>query len=372
MVELALGIVGIAGRGSSFTAAIEDHDRARLRAVCDVDSEALADAMRALEPDEAYEDYETMLAECDLDAVIVGTPMPFHAPMAIAALERDLHVLSEVPAGVGIGECRDLVAACERSAGTYAMAENYVYMRQNMVVGEMVRAGLFGEPYYAEGEYLHELKRLNEATPWRRTWQTGIDGITYPTHSLGPILQWWPDDRVARVTCAGSGHHHRDPRGDAYEHQDTTVMLAETKRNRLIKIRLDMLSERPHAMTNYQLQGTRGCYESARAPGETDRIWLEALEGEKGSDRDEWRELSNLEEDYLPEPWRTFGEEAAASGHGGGDYLLTREFLDALLSTESHRVGIHEAMDLTLPGLVSQESIDRDGAWLAVPDSREW
>jgi len=39
-----------------------------------------------------------------------------------------------------------------------------------------------------------------------------------------------------------------------------------------VKIRLDMLSNRPHHMTNYQLQGADGCYESARASGEANEI----------------------------------------------------------------------------------------------------
>ena len=36
------------------------------------------------------------------------------------------------------------------------------------------------------------------------------------------------------------------------------------------------------------------------------------------------------------------------------------------------RIGIHEAMDMTVPGLVSQQSITEDGRWITVPDSREW
>jgi len=35
-------------------------------------------------------------------------------------------------------------------------------------------------------------------------------------------------------------------------------------------------------------------------------------------------------------------------------------------------VGIHEAMDMTLPGLCSQDSIGRHGVWVNVPDSRTW
>ena len=35
-------------------------------------------------------------------------------------------------------------------------------------------------------------------------------------------------------------------------------------------------------------------------------------------------------------------------------------------------IGVHEAMDMTLPGLMSQQSIREGGRWLDVPDSREW
>ncbi len=77
-------------------------------------------------------------------------------------------------------------------------------------------------------------------------------------------------------------------------------MLAKTARGALIKIRVDMLSERPHAMTNYMLQGTKGSYESARCPGEPNRIWLADL----GHDKNAWVDLADLQADYLPEIWR--------------------------------------------------------------------
>src|SRR5437667_31499 len=83
--------------------------------------------------------------------------------------------------------------------------------KSNVLIRNLSAAGLFGQPYYAEGEYLHDCRALNEDTPWRRRWQTGIEGCTYGTHSLGPILQWMPGDRVAKVCVAGSGSHHQDP-----------------------------------------------------------------------------------------------------------------------------------------------------------------
>jgi len=365
---LNVGVVGAAGRGRSFRDVFTANKMTRIHAVCDINEERLDEAMHDLGADEKYTCYEEMLEKSDLDAVVIGTPMPLHVPQSIMALERDLHVLSEVPAGVSIEECKALVQACKQSNGVYMMAENYIYMKPNILVRELVRKGLFGEVYYGEGEYLHELKGLNEITKWRRKWQTGIDGITYPTHSLGPVLTWMPGDRVTEVCCAGSGHHYRDPRGDCYEQEDTCVMLARTRKGSLIRIRVDMLSNRPHAMTNYSLQGTRGCYESARSPGEASRIWL----ADMCEDPNEWMNLAELEDEYLPDMWKNPPEEARRAGHGGGDYFEILDFVNSIVNDEPVPIGIHEAMDMTLPGLVSQQSILENGRWLEVPDSREW
>jgi len=233
--KLKIGIVGACGRGSSFKLACDSHGGVAIHAVCDTNEEGLAGAAERLGAREKYTDYQTMLEKSDLDAVIIGTPMHFHVPQAIVALEHDLHVLSEVPAGVSIDECRDLVAACKASKGIYMMAENYTYMKQNQIVKELVRQGLFGDTYYAEGEYIHELKHMNEYdTPWRRKWQTGIEGCTYGTHSLGPILQWMPGDRVTRVCCEGTGVRHADHTGKPYV-QASSTMLCKTKKEALIK-----------------------------------------------------------------------------------------------------------------------------------------
>ena len=141
-----------------------------------------------------------------------------------------------------------------------------------------------------------------------------------------------------------------------------------TARGALIKIRVDMLSERPHAMTNYMLQGTQGCYESARSPQEQHRIWLSEL----CPDKNEWMDLSKLESTYLPKMWCNPPEAALRAGHGGGDYFEVLDFVQSVIEGTPCPIGIHEAMDMTLPGLISQSSVTAGGAWLDVPDSRVW
>ena len=48
------------------------------------------------------------------------------------------------------------------------------------------------------------------------------------------------------------------------------------------------------------------------------------------------------------------------------------DFIQSINGEIDCPIGIHEAMDMTLPGLISQQSIVQDGAWLDVPDSRSW
>ena len=186
-----------------------------------------------------------MLDKAGIDAVVVGTPMQLHAPQSIAALERGISVLCEVTAGVSIEECRRVVDARRRSKATYMMAENYIYIRPNLIVHEIIKAGLLGELYYGEGEYIHETRNLQVATPWRRRWHTGVNGNTYPTHPFGPLYQWFGEQRAVSVCCFGSGHHYEDAEGKSFEIEDSITTACRLAGGGLVNLRLDVVSNRP-------------------------------------------------------------------------------------------------------------------------------
>ncbi len=366
MDKIRVGVIGAAGRGSSFIPTLLAHPATELTALCDVCREEVERRAAQVGVGQVFADADAMLDSGAVDAIVVGTPMPWHAPQAIAALARDIHVLSEVPAGVSVEECRDLTRAVRRSRAVYMMAENYVYTKPNTLVKALVERGFFGELYYAEGAYIHELKQLNETTPWRRHWQTGVNGCTYGTHSLGPVLTWFAGQRVAAVCAVGTGHHYRDPRGDWYEMEDSVTMMCRLSGGGLAHIRVDMLSERPHHMAHYALQGTDGAYESADGFAADAKIWLR-----NRSEQPRWEPLAALAE-FLPDPWRHPPAAALAAGHGGGDYWEVQDFVAAIRGEREPAIGIDLAMAMTLPGLVSQQSIAQGAAWVAVPDSRNW
>ena len=99
---------------------------------------------------------------------------------------------------------RELVIVGTASRATYMLGENYIVTKPVQTVMEMVWQGVFGEVYYAEGEYPHELEGLGERAVWHRHWQNGVDGVTHGMHGLRPILQWLAGLRVERVCCTGS------------------------------------------------------------------------------------------------------------------------------------------------------------------------
>ena len=212
-----VGIVGAVTRGSGFARSLGHTGFFRGHALCDTNEEGLRRIQAETGAFEVYTDYREMLEQADIQAVLIGTPMPFHAPMAIAALEKNLHVLSEVTAAVSIDESRALVAAAGQSDGIYMMAENYTFMKPNMIIRDLVARGLFGDPYYAEGEYLHELKELNEKTPWRRestaspTAPTASDPSSNGCRAIGSLRSVRAGAVITTVTGAATTTKTRTP-----------------------------------------------------------------------------------------------------------------------------------------------------------------
>jgi predicted dehydrogenase len=242
--SLRVGVVGAGGRGGSFRNALHSLG-ATVAAVCDLDPDAAKTAQELLQAERAFTDYAAMLAESDVHAVVIGTPMHLHVEQCIEALQKGVHVLCEVTAGVTVEECKRLVLAAAESSAIYMLAENLNYDRSCVAVSGLVDSGQLGDVYYAEGEYLHDVKSLADRTPWRRHWQLGISGLTYCTHALGPIMRWFQGDRVVRVSCVDAGSHYNDTQGKAMAGSSAT-MLAKTEQGRLIKIRVDLTSNRPY------------------------------------------------------------------------------------------------------------------------------
>lgn len=88
---------------------------ADLYAICDAAPDLLARMGATYESHKMFSDFDAMLADPDLEAVIVATSDAYHVPMSIKALDAGKHVLCEKPIGVSVEEGETLAAAVKRS-----------------------------------------------------------------------------------------------------------------------------------------------------------------------------------------------------------------------------------------------------------------
>lgn len=115
--------VGVLGAGqiaqSAHFEACTKAANADLYAICDV-ADDLRERMAITHgAQKTYSDYDKMLADPDVDAVIIATSDAFHVPASIRALEAGKHVLCEKPVGLTVEECLDLKSVIKKYGRTF-------------------------------------------------------------------------------------------------------------------------------------------------------------------------------------------------------------------------------------------------------------
>jgi predicted dehydrogenase len=266
-----------------------------------------------------------------------------------------------------------LIENVEASGKTYMLAENYCYMPNNQLILNLVRQGLLGEVYYGEGEYLHNLQSLvtynyglhqSGRTSWRKYWQLGKHGAYYPTHSIGPVMQWFGNDHISTLACYGSGRHC----DQSLRQEDTTVTMCQLASGKLARIRLDAVSPRPHQMTYYSLQGNKGVVESSRIAGQPSQIWLK--DEDSSIDEAKWQPLSTYEH-MLPDRYKNASEDQKKAGHGGGDFFIVEDFVRSIVDGTPPPIDVYQACEWTAVALLSELSITNNSRQIDMPKFRK-
>ena len=132
-------------------------DSARIMAVCDLDRRRLEDGRtfvndfyakqsgQSYDGVRMYDDYRELLANPDIDAVLVSTPDHWHAPIAIAAVEAGKDVYLQKPASLTIAEGRALSYAVQRTGRVLQLGSQNRSLPQHRYACELVRNGRIGE-----------------------------------------------------------------------------------------------------------------------------------------------------------------------------------------------------------------------------------
>ncbi len=363
---IRVGIVG-GGRGWMFAGLFSDFAESCVAAVAERVPARLA-AVGGTHPEaRLFSDYQAMLAEAELDAVVVASDPPSHAQHVVMALEAGKHVLSEVPASF---TAKGHLQVLETAAGTgriYMLAENACYWGFVQEWKRLYEAGELGEVSYGEAEYLHDMNRSHytdengtprphedaDAPGVSPNWRAQMHPILYLTHSLGPLL-WVLRDRCVSVSCQATPAN-RDPECGS---PDLEAALFRTAAGRVLRIVCGFNVTHP--------TGHRVALFGSAATA----VWRRS-----SADEGMMRRAEDDARTWTSMPWTIEQEdgleEARASRHGSAAWHVARSFLDAVLTGEQPALGVHRAMDISLPGVCAAISAERHGELIIIPDTRK-
>ena len=141
---MRIGIVGLGRAGSVHLEAWRHVEGSEVVAVCDP-SPAARRRARDLGI-RAFVDPNVMLEEAKLDAVTIATPPADHAELAIASVERGLHVLCEKPLALTTWDALSMLRTASRKKRQLLLATKFRHVPELQTAREMIKSGQLGEP----------------------------------------------------------------------------------------------------------------------------------------------------------------------------------------------------------------------------------
>ena len=125
-----------------------------------------------------YDEQEALLADPDVDAVYICTPVFLHAAQTVAAADAGKHVLVEKPMALTIDECRQMTDACKGNGVKLQIGYMRRFHPYHRKIKEMVDAGVLGRIVRARVQT--HLWYPGTPDAWRLKQETGGGGAFRP------------------------------------------------------------------------------------------------------------------------------------------------------------------------------------------------
>jgi predicted dehydrogenase len=145
---LSTAILGYGYWGPNLARNVVAASKSRLAAVCDLDTAARARASRLHPGVRITDDWDSVLADQDIEAVVIALPVGLHHRFALEALQAGKHVLVEKPLARSVVECDELIQAAEEHKRVLMVGHTFEFNAAVRLVGDYVREGELGDPYY--------------------------------------------------------------------------------------------------------------------------------------------------------------------------------------------------------------------------------
>jgi len=384
-----IGIVGLGARAETLLAGIFAMPGIRVAAICDLRQERIEkilgifDAHKSSRP-KVYTDYREMVTDPGVEAVFVPTGWNSHLQVALECLKRGKYVGIEVGGAASIDELWQLVHASEETGVSCMMLENCCYGRNELMVLNMVRQGLFGELIYCECGYEHDISdevgQHVEDHFERALHNLHRNGDLYPTHGIGPIAKILRINRGNRFLTISS--HATKARGMAATREragmpspytfcegDVVTSIIHCANGENITMTHGISLPRPYSRDG-RVQGTLG-------------IWLENAQGiyiEGVSPKEQalddagnpywthrWDPQEKFYDQFDHPVWKACRDNVIG-GHGGMDALVMSAFLDAVRRKVHTPIDVYDCAAWMSLTCLSEQSVALGGMPVPIPD----
>ncbi len=401
--KVRVGFVGVGSRGSGTVIRLASIKGVEVKALCDLQADRvnktikfLKDEFKGHDPAGYSEDPDGWKRVCerdDIDLIYIAAPWRLHAPVAVYAMEHGKHVYTELPVGVTVEECWQVVEASEKNRRHCFMGCGSCHDGMAAVVLNMARQGFFGELIHGEGHYIHDRVSDNELRwvrekdnnnwfgyrPWRLQENVNRNGNLYPAHGLGPVSQIMDinyGDKMDYMVSISSGdftmkhkmkemaeidEYYRPYVGlDFRGNMNTTII--RTHKGRTMMLQHDISSPRPGHRFDL-ISGNKGIYRA-----EPDRIatsdagWLEE------------EEFNALKGKYTPPITKKFMEKRKQAGasHGSRGYERVTasdwRLIDCLRNGLPLEMDVYDGALWSVITPLSELSVARQGMTVEIPD----
>lgn len=369
MKKVRIGVLG-GYRGSSMIGYCKAADNAEVVAICDKDPEVLKAQQKTAEGLNItfYENFDEFLNH-DMDAVVLANYANEHAPFAIKAMKKGLHVFSEVLPVQTMKEAVELIEAVEETGKVYAYGENYCYMAAPYEMKRLYRQGEIGDFEYGECEYIHNCDPIWPSISYGDPdhWRNNMYSTFYCTHSLGPIIHMTglrPVSVTGFEATKNDRRFHTGSKGAQFG-----IEMVTLENGGLIKsIHGDLYQN----SVWYSAYGSKGRMECGRR----DPALLEKKNG-RGFDKI-YVNADEHEGDYAEDRVKCYepkidpSRELKGFGHGGSDFYSMYFFVEKIRGVEdADIIDVYEAMDMFLPGMFAYRSILKGGVPVEIPNLRD-
>lgn len=364
MKKIKIGIFG-AGRGIDIAENLTLLDDCEIVALCDFNEKRLNAGLERLGIEiAAYENFDDFI-EHEMDAVVLANYFHEHTPFAIKCFEKGIHVFSECISNGTMAEGVELIRAYEKSNSIYMLAENYPQMIFNREMKRVCDGGTLGKIIYAEGEYNHPARpddiEFNKSYVYSlEHWRNYLPRSYYITHSLAPLM--WSTGATPKRVSALPVYSPIKETATARRVGDRAAIITTLNDDDSV-FRVTGCAAFGAHHNAYRICGENGQIENLRGMGS--KIML------RYSD---WSIPEGKEEVNLYEPeWNDKDEDFInQSGHGGGDYIIARMFLDCIKEGRQpeHPYDIYSAVTMSSVAILAHRSILNGGAAYDIPDFR--